>query len=291
MKQIPESHENRANFLGSSFELGNNLSLAELKKLEAELAHFLSVVENRIATYGDIRNSVFKNSESGSKSILESEDVSSAVKALKSAVRLRKENEARIEATRSKSQEKLNKIMRGEFISGDKTREQLVIWDPTSYFGTVNNGLPDLGGLLMKAYNLTDENAKALSSKLSAALNYSKNRDILPIPDAAPELYLSIKANKENPIDFIDRVWGKYISSGVLFKDQLNKLDKNLLPAIRTYCKNNKISNPDQFMPPDADLRYQYILALNDVSSQEFQDAVIKVSERLKNRKRKTLEI
>ena len=136
-------------------------------------------------------------------------------------------------------------------------------------------------------HNLTDEAAKAFSLRINVALQYAANLEILPLPSEAPEKFISIKENGENPIEFINRVWGEYIKAGVLFKDQLNELDKNLLPAIRTFCKNNKIQNPDQFMPDGISVRQQHLLLLEPLESPVAEDLIIKAAERIKSKRRK----
>jgi hypothetical protein len=82
------------------------------------------------------------------------------------------------------------------------------------------------------------------------------------LPDKAPELYAERKERSENPIDFMHRVWGKWLSAGVLYQDQLRKLDDTLVPVLRSFCKRNKIS-ADKVMPPPRSKRTEKILGVD----------------------------
>lgn len=169
-----------------------------------------------------------------------------------------------------------------------ETAKNLEVEPRNAYHGYMGSPIEALKGLLKEAYSLTDEMAKVFSLRVNSALQYATNLQSLPLPNEAPEKFVSIKVNGENPIEFIKRVWGSYLDAGVIFKDQLNEYDENLLPAIRTYCKNNKISNPDQFMPPEASVRQQHLLLLEPLDNPITEEVIIKAAERIKNKRRRS---
>lgn len=70
------------------------------------------------------------------------------------------------------------------------------------------------------------------------------------LPDVAPELYENREDRGENPVDFMNRVWGTRLEAGTLFQDQLRKLDPKLIPAIKSYCQKRDIVLGSVLPPP-----------------------------------------
>lgn len=88
------------------------------------------------------------------------------------------------------------------------------------------------------------------------------------LPDVAPELYQN-RARPESPIAYFDRVWRKYSDAGVLYQDQLRKLDPKLIPAIHTYCSKRDI-DPKEHLPPPRHERTLRLAATGDKLAQNY---------------------
>lgn len=59
------------------------------------------------------------------------------------------------------------------------------------------------------------------------------------LPTTAPELYDERADRSENPVAFMNRVWGPWLPG--LYQDTLRKLDPKLIPAIKSFCQKRKI--------------------------------------------------
>lgn len=84
----------------------------------------------------------------------------------------------------------------------------------------------------------------------SDAKNTGASSEGIELPEAASELYDDRADRSENPIDFMNRVWAQWLAAGVLFQDQLRKLDPKLIPAIKSYCQRRKIDAKTVLPPP-----------------------------------------
>ncbi|MBN8648978.1 MAG: hypothetical protein J0L55_13580 [Caulobacterales bacterium] len=119
-----------------------------------------------------------------------------------------------------------------------------------------------LKSVIMAEFNLTEEMAKALSTELrSKALQLQNSQNSSPamsLPEVAPELYYDRPIDKETgkretPIRFYERVWKNYADLGVLYLDELNRLDSKLSPAIRIYCSRYGLKAKDYLPNPASD--------------------------------------
>lgn len=95
---------------------------------------------------------------------------------------------------------------------------------------------------------------------LTAAFNAAAE---LPLPKEAPEKWAERdRAKGENPIEFLNRVWGAYMRAGVLYQDDLKRLgDSKLLPAIRAYCQRHPDIKAADVLPPPQSQRIDDALA------------------------------
>lgn len=75
----------------------------------------------------------------------------------------------------------------------------------------------------------------------------------LKLPARAPLLWKnrSDRLPNETPIDFLRRVWGRYMDAGVLYQDHLARRGEQMLvSAIRGYCDRNGLKAADHLPPP-----------------------------------------
>lgn len=64
----------------------------------------------------------------------------------------------------------------------------------------------------------------------------------IQLPAVAPELYKNPQKLEDYAIAFLNRVYGKFLATGVLYQDQLGVLDSGLLNALKGYCTRKKIA-------------------------------------------------
>ncbi len=82
----------------------------------------------------------------------------------------------------------------------------------------------------------------------------------LSLPPKASEVYAERKVRpelgrKENAIEFLDRVWGKYMAADILYQDDIKRLgDDKLVQAVRGRCRDDGI-NPATILPPPGSKR------------------------------------
>ena len=86
------------------------------------------------------------------------------------------------------------------------------------------------------------------------------------LPDKAPEYWAEREDELESPLDFLKRVWGKYIDAGVLYQFELDKRDHSLKEAIKSYCRNRRL-DPKKYLPPPKKARTNKIIASMDAVS------------------------
>ena len=72
---------------------------------------------------------------------------------------------------------------------------------------------------------------------------------IIELPDKAPELWDHRKDIGENPVDFVNRVWGAYYKNEDLYPGYIFTRDKGIKNAIYYHCKKHDI-NPRDVLPP-----------------------------------------
>jgi hypothetical protein len=91
----------------------------------------------------------------------------------------------------------------------------------------------------------------ALTVHLSLTSRYNEAAPV-SLPKTAPETWAGRdRRAKENPIDFLRRVWGPYMDAGVLYQDDIKRLgDDKLVQRVRTYCHQKGLSASDVLPPP-----------------------------------------
>ena len=100
--------------------------------------------------------------------------------------------------------------------------------------GVLENEKKEFVGYLTKRFGVDPEVAAQTYEQLSPSFNRSR----LNLPETAPELYETRnKTLGETPVDFIKRIWGPYIEAGILFQDDLRRLDPKLIAAVTSYCQ------------------------------------------------------
>lgn len=100
--------------------------------------------------------------------------------------------------------------------------------------GVLENEKKEFVGYLTARFGCDPEVAAKAYEQLSPSFNRSR----LNLPETAPELYESRNKDLgETPIDFIKRIWGSYIEAGILFQDDLRRLDPKLIAAVTSYCQ------------------------------------------------------
>lgn len=85
----------------------------------------------------------------------------------------------------------------------------------------------------------------------------------LKLPARAPLLWKrrSDRLPDETPIDFLRRVWGRYLDAGVLYQNDLARRgEQKLLYAIRGYCERNGLKAAD-YLPPPKGMKNKKLLA------------------------------
>ena len=93
-----------------------------------------------------------------------------------------------------------------------------------------------------------DEFEKYKRNSVALAGYESDEVEELTLPEVAPELYNPFNT-EEDAIQFLRRVWWKYLDAGILYQDDLRSskkgkdggLDPRLMSAIARYCKDKEI--------------------------------------------------
>lgn len=153
---------------------------------------------------------------------------------------------------RNKNAENAKKIaikLDDEFFSIIDEIEQKEKSDRNVSLGSLPDDLnKQLNELLDKA-NIPEKDRSGIQ-KMFMAKAFQAQQEIdqpeLKTPKKAPEEW---EPRKENPLDFIQRVYGEYIKAGVLTLEQLRKLDSKLVDAARTNAKYHKIDK-SEILPP-----------------------------------------
>lgn len=79
------------------------------------------------------------------------------------------------------------------------------------------------------------------------------------LPKAAPETWARRVGRTESAIDFLHRVWGKYMEMGILFQDDIKRLgDAKLVQAVRDRCISEGI-DASTVLPPPGSERWERI--------------------------------
>ncbi len=99
------------------------------------------------------------------------------------------------------------------------------------------------------------------------------------LPDAAPELYADRGDKAETAVDFLRRVWGRYLDAGILFQVDLKRLDMKLYEGLRGYAQRNKVPSRD-VLPPPGSARTDFALAGAAQGSAEHTLARIRIQRR-----------
>lgn len=97
----------------------------------------------------------------------------------------------------------------------------------------------------------------------------TQTQPALALPSKAPEIYAqrTVRADlgrKENPIEFLNRVWGAYIEAGVLFQDDIKRLgDDKLVQAVRGRCRDTN-TDAGTILPPPRQAKVDQLLSSNN---------------------------
>jgi hypothetical protein len=97
---------------------------------------------------------------------------------------------------------------------------------------------------------------------ISGGIFERNNQPKIELPALAPELYAERLDKKETPVNFLDRVWGKYLEAGVLYQCDLrgkNGRDPKLMHAIVSYCTVRKL-NISSYIPSKKDKTEREVL-------------------------------
>jgi hypothetical protein len=111
--------------------------------------------------------------------------------------------------------------------------------------------------------------------------NSQPDPDVI-LPQSAPEKYIKkIKGlnYKQDAITFLDEVWGKYIRSGVLFQDDLRRMDRDLVHAVYARC-NYKGIPARSVLPPSRVARLEHLSAEERLERQRERDRLRKANSR-----------
>ncbi|MEA3013338.1 MAG: hypothetical protein QOD42_1883 [Sphingomonadales bacterium] len=88
------------------------------------------------------------------------------------------------------------------------------------------------------------------------AMRNAVRRSFAPLPDQPPALWGN-RADRlpgENPIEFLRRVWGRYLDAGVLHQDTLKHLgETKLIHAISSYCEYHGLDRAEHLPPPKSE--------------------------------------
>lgn len=104
----------------------------------------------------------------------------------------------------------------------------------------------------------------------------------LTLPPRAPAIW-SNKADRlegETAVQFLRRVWGRYMDAGILYQDDIKRLgDSRLVATIRTYC-HSRGEDAAAALPPPRKVRLERALAQVEPGS----PAAILLKERMQHR-------
>jgi hypothetical protein len=111
--------------------------------------------------------------------------------------------------------------------------------------------------------------AKVVSAVI--AMRKAVHRSFVVLPDRPPVSWGN-RADRlpgENPIEFLERVWGRYLDAGVLYQDTLRQLGEiKLIGAIEGYCRYHGLDRRE-YLPPPRSARFDRALAEADPQSLE----------------------
>lgn len=92
------------------------------------------------------------------------------------------------------------------------------------------------------------------------------------LPDKIHETWSEREKNsKETPIEFFNRVWGKYVNAGILYQDDIKRLgDDKLVKAIRNYCAHHNLDPVGVLPPPRRERTNRLFAEAADGSAEKF---------------------
>lgn len=149
---------------------------------------------------------------------------------------------------------------------------------------------------LRKLYGLNEGAAHQLSldlhikaTRLSSLAEFSASAKDQKLIDEFerqvenPPLYRARDHRREKPTEFYDRVWRRFADAGLIYQDELRRIDEQLLNRIRHYCAVNNL-RARSFMPPPRQERTRRQAALGD------RQAIARLvqNERLRNSRKPT---
>ncbi|WAC47559.1 hypothetical protein OVA03_12720 [Asticcacaulis sp. SL142] len=116
---------------------------------------------------------------------------------------------------------------------------------------------------------------KASEFNASSAPKAPQNPLGLTLPEKAPVLYSErekdpVLGRKHTAIEFYDLHWRKYADAGVLFQDDLRKLDPSYIDGIFNFSTRHNVKNPDakiaptDFLPPPKSKKTELIAETGD---------------------------
>jgi hypothetical protein len=122
--------------------------------------------------------------------------------------------------------------------------------------------------------SLSESELSKTVAQIVAAVGVMRNvvrRSFVILPERAPALWgnREDRLPGENPIEFLRRVWGRYLDAGVLYQDQLtHRGETKLVHAIHGHCHRHGLT-PKEHLPPPKTARMDRALAEADPLSLE----------------------
>jgi hypothetical protein len=104
----------------------------------------------------------------------------------------------------------------------------------------------------------------------------------LTLPPRAPGVWSRREDREEgeNVVQFLRRVWGRYMDAGILYQDDIKRLgDPKLMASVRTYCHQHGL-DPASVLPPPQRVRLERALAQVEPGS----PAAMLLQERMRHR-------
>jgi hypothetical protein len=158
-----------------------------------------------------------------------------------------------------------------------------------------------LADFLQDNFSLNADEADARAGKICAEISGEFNSSSAPkaphnplgltLPEKAPELYSKrekdpVLGRKHTAIEFYDTHWRKYADAGVLFQDDLRKLDPSYMDGISNFCKSHNRKHPDSqlratdFLPPPKSKKTEQILQSGSTDVRALARAQIAIGRR-----------
>lgn len=148
---------------------------------------------------------------------------------------------------------------------GDNSVEQ---WVPDNQ-KIIKDKLRELYGLTSKAAHALSLDVHLKAVRLSSLAEFSDNakgQNLIGEFERLtknPPLYRERTNYHEKPTEFYERVWKRFADAGLIYQDELRRIDEQLLNRVRHYCAVNDL-RARSFMPPPRQERTKRQAALGD---------------------------